>query len=36
MAAKTPNTDQNKDATEFPGYPLYPPGEDIYSRAKEE
>lgn len=36
MAAKTPNTDPTKEANEFPGYPLYPPSDDIYSRAKEE
>ena len=32
--------DEQKDTpetkTEFPGYPLYPPGDDIYSRFKEE
>lgn len=29
-----PATDQKKE--EFPGYPIYPESEDIYSRAKEE
>jgi hypothetical protein len=36
MAAKTPDNNPTKEQNEFPGYPLYPPSEDIYSRAKEE
>ncbi|WP_428661649.1 hypothetical protein [Runella sp.] len=36
MATKPSNTEKNKEADEFPGYPLYPPSEDIYSRATKE
>ncbi len=36
MATKTNNTDKETEANDFPGYPLYPPSEDIYSRAKKE
>jgi hypothetical protein len=27
---------KKKKGPEFPGYPVYPPNQDIYSRAKEE
>ncbi len=30
-----PEIKDDSEGTEFPGYPLYPPSDDIYSRAKE-
>jgi len=35
-AHKAEGTPTNEEATTFPGYPLYPPSEDIYSQGKKE
>lgn len=36
MATKPSNRQEDNQADEFPGYPMYPPSEDIYSRATKE
>ncbi len=36
MARKRMNPTAKKESTNLPGYPLYPPSEDIYNQAKEE
>jgi hypothetical protein len=35
-AMATPKKNTEKDQEKFPGYPIYPESEDIYSQAKEE
>jgi len=32
----TPKEKEREDKAEFPGYPEYPPSEDIYDKSKEE
>lgn len=36
MATKPDNLDNKNQADELPGYPMYPPSEDIYSRGIKE
>ena len=36
MSAKKSKTTEGKSGEQFPGYPVYPPNEDIYKTDKEE
>ncbi|AEI50801.1 hypothetical protein [Runella slithyformis] len=36
MITKPSNREQDNQPDEFPGYPMYPPSEDIYSRGIKE
>lgn len=36
MATQPGNRDKHNQSDEFPGYPMYPPSEDMYSRGVKE